>query len=66
MDFTRLNYLIMKQLWCILDIILGLNIKLYLDYEILNLGLINFVLIYQILGLTNWAYVLAINLKFLD
>ena len=43
----------MKQLSCILDVILGLTIKLYLDYEILNLGLINFVLIYQILGLTN-------------
>ena len=43
----------MKQLSCILDVILGLNIKLCYDYEILNLGLINFILIYQILGLTN-------------
>ena len=45
---------------------LSLRIKLELDYEILNLGLIGFILIYHVFGLINWAYILAINLKTLD
>ena len=41
-------------------------IKLGLDYEISNLGIMRFILIYRVLGLINWAYILAINLKILD
>ena len=48
----------MGQLWCVL--------KLSLDDEILNLGLMRFILIYYVLGLINWTYILVINLKFLN
>ena len=44
---------------------LGLQIKLSLDYEILNLDLMGFILIYHILSLINWVYILAINLEML-
>ena len=37
----------------------GLHIKLGLDYGIL-------ILIYHVLGLINWAYILAINLETLN
>ena len=33
--------------------------------EILNLGIMGFILIYRVLGLINWAYILAINLEIL-
>ena len=41
-------------------------IKLGLDYEISNLGIMRFILIYCILGLINWVYILVINLEILD
>ena len=41
---------------------LGLHVKLGLNDEILNLGLMRFILIYHALGLINRAYILAINL----
>ena len=37
-----------------------------LDNEILNLGLIEFILIYHVLGLINWVYILVINLEILN
>ena len=45
---------------------LGLYIKLGLNYGILSLGLMKFILIYHVLSLINWVYILAINLKILD
>ena len=56
----------MRQLWYILDIISSLHIKLgsiILDYRILNLGLMEFVLIIKFLGLVDCACILVINLK---
>ena len=50
----------------ILVVGVGLNIKLGWNYEILNLGLMSFILIYQILGLVDCVYILVINLKILD
>ena len=41
-------------------------IKLGLDYGILNLSPMGFILIYHVLGLINWVYILTINLKILD
>ena len=38
-------------------------IKLGLDYEISNLGIMRFILIYRVLGLINWVYILVINLE---
>ena len=43
-----------------------MHIKLDLDYEISNLGIIRFILIYCVLGLINWIYILVINLEILD
>ena len=45
---------------------LGLYIKLGLNYGILGLGLMKFILIYYVLCLINWAYILVINLEILD
>ena len=45
---------------------LGLHIKLGLDYGILDLGLMGFISIYNVLGLINWAYILVINLEVLN
>ena len=42
---------------------LALHIKLGLDYGILNLGLMRFILIYHVLDLINWAYILVINFE---
>ena len=50
----------------ILVVDLGLYIKLGLNYEILSLGLMKFILIYHVLSLINRTYVLVINLKFLN
>ena len=47
----------------VLVVDLGLHVKLGLDYEILNLSLMGFILIYHVLGLISWAYILAINLE---
>ena len=40
-------------------------IKLGFDYEILNLGLVQFILIYPILGLIDCVCILVINLDIL-
>ena len=40
-------------------------IKLNLDYEILNLGLVEFILIYPILGLVDCICILITNLDIL-
>ena len=40
-------------------------IKLDLNHGILNLGLVEFILIYQILGLVDCVYILIINLDIL-
>ena len=45
--------------------LIGIDIKLGLNYEILNLGQMRFILIYYVLGLINWTYILAINLEIL-
>ena len=45
---------------------IGLYIKLSLNYGILGLGLMKFILIYYVLCLINWAYILVINLEILD
>ena len=39
-------------------------IKLGLNYEILNLGLIKFILICHIWDLVDYVYILTINLEF--
>ena len=44
----------------------GLHIKLSFDFETLNLGLIEFILIFYILDLVDYAYILVINLEILD
>ena len=44
---------------------LSINIKLDLNFKILNLGLIEFVLIIKILDLVDYAYILTINLEIL-
>ena len=41
-------------------------IKLGLDYGILNLGILEFILIYPILGLVDCVCILVINLDILD
>ena len=38
-------------------------IKLCLNYGVLNLGLVEFILIYHVLDLINWAYILVINFE---
>ena len=44
---------------------LSINIKLDLNFKILNLGLIEFVLIIKFLDLVDYAYILTINLEIL-
>ena len=44
---------------------LSLNIKLDLNFKILNLCLIEFVLIIKFLDLVDYAYILTINLEIL-
>ena len=48
----------------ILIVDLILYIKLGLNYEILNLGLIKFILICHIWDLVDYIYILTINLEF--
>ena len=66
-SFAHLNYLV----WAWVNIVVYfcyiwvLYSKLGLDYEILSLGLIRFILSYHVLGLINWAYILVINLEIL-